>query len=53
MKFVEGFVLTPQGFVRGRLEHAAGRITAITAAAVDESEVRHGEQDLPLILAPS
>jgi len=50
MSVVEGFVLTPQGFVRGRLEHAGGRVTAIAGTPVDESEVRHGASDLPLVL---
>jgi len=50
MSKVEGFVLTPQGFVRGALEQTDGRITRITGEAVSESEVRHGEQDLPLVL---
>jgi len=54
MKFAEGLVPTPHGFVRGRVEHAEGSITAITGAPVDEAEVRHGgtneKTDLPLIL---
>ncbi|MEJ5999548.1 N-acetylglucosamine-6-phosphate deacetylase [Paucibacter soli] len=50
MSKVEGFVLTPQGFVRGALEQTDGRITRITGEAVSESEVRNGKQDLPLLL---
>jgi len=50
MSKVEGFVLTPQGFVRGALEQTDGRITRITGEAVSESEVRNGKQDLPLVL---
>ncbi len=46
----DGFVLTPAGFVRGVLEHQGGRITRIEGEAVTEYEVRHGSQDLPLIL---
>lgn len=37
---IEGDILTPQGFVRGVLEHADGHIAAIRGAAVDEAEVR-------------
>ncbi|MEO3711604.1 N-acetylglucosamine-6-phosphate deacetylase [Roseateles flavus] len=46
----DGFVLTPAGFVRGVLEHQGGRITRIEGDEVTEYEVRHGSQDLPLIL---
>lgn len=46
----DGFVLTPAGFVRGVLEHQGGRITRIEGEAATEYEVRHGSQDLPLIL---
>ena len=46
----DGFVLTPAGFIRGVLEHQGGRITRIEGEAVTEYEVRHGSQDLPLIL---
>lgn len=49
-RHIDGFVLTPQGFVRGRLEQADGHISSITGEAVTESEVRNGRQDLPLIL---
>lgn len=50
MSKFEGFVLTPQGFVRGTLEQTDGRITRITGEAVSESEVRNGKHDLPLLL---
>ncbi|MDY0745155.1 N-acetylglucosamine-6-phosphate deacetylase [Paucibacter sp. R3-3] len=43
-----GHVLTPQGFVRGRLAHEQGRIVAIEGTPVSEAEARSGE--LPLIL---
>jgi len=46
----EGYVLTPNGFIRGVLEHQAGRITALHGEAVSEYEVRHGAHTLPLIL---
>lgn len=46
----DGYVLTPAGFIRGVLEHQGGRITRIEGEAVTEYEVRHGSQDLPLIL---
>lgn len=47
---IEGFVLTPQGFMRGHLEHRGGRITDIVGVPVSESELRHGESALPLLL---
>ncbi|MDN3919726.1 N-acetylglucosamine-6-phosphate deacetylase [Roseateles violae] len=47
---IDGFVLTPQGFVRGRLEQREGRIARIVGEPVAESEVRHGGAELPLIL---
>lgn len=47
---IEGYVLTPQGFVRGVLEQQDGRIVRIEGEAVPESEVRHGRQALPLVL---
>ena len=50
MSFLEGFILTPQGFVRGRLDHTAGRITGLTGAPVTEAQARHGDAALPLIL---
>ncbi len=47
---IEGFVLTPQGFMRGHLEHRGGRITDIVGVLVSESELRHEESALPLLL---
>ncbi|WP_343627979.1 N-acetylglucosamine-6-phosphate deacetylase [Roseateles sp.] len=49
-KHIDGFILTPSGFVRGVLEHQDGRILRIDGHATSEYEVRHGAQDLPLIL---
>ncbi|MDC6168306.1 N-acetylglucosamine-6-phosphate deacetylase [Paucibacter sp. XJ19-41] len=46
---IEGYVLTPQGFVRGTLTQRDGRIAAISGEPVSESEVRHGRA-LPLVL---
>lgn len=46
---IEGYVLTPQGFVRGTLMQQGGRIAAISGEPVSESEVRHGRV-LPLVL---
>ena len=40
MNTVEGFVLTPQGFLRGRLRHEGGRIVAIEGTAVEENTAR-------------
>ena len=48
MSSIDAFVLTPGGFVRGTLRHAAGRITAIDGEAVDESSARSGA--LPIAL---
>lgn len=47
---IDGFVLTPGGFIRGVLEHDKGRVVGIDGSAVPEHEARHGVQDLPLIL---
>lgn len=47
---IDGFVLTPGGFIRGVLEHDKGRVVGIDGSAVPEHEARHGAQDLPLIL---
>ena len=47
---IDGFILTPQGFVRGRLEQAAGRISRISGEPVSESEVRNGGENLPVVL---
>jgi len=50
MERIEGYILTPQGFVRGRLQQQNGRISAIDGQAVSEAEARHGDQSLPLLL---
>ena len=43
MSVFEGFILTPKGFMEGRLESdASGRIGALVGHAVDESTVRAG-----------
>ncbi|MET0207715.1 MAG: N-acetylglucosamine-6-phosphate deacetylase [Burkholderiaceae bacterium] len=47
---IDGFILTPSGFIRGVLEHQKGRITRIDGAAVSEDEARHGAGELPLVL---
>lgn len=47
---IDGFILTPAGFIRGVLEHQEGRIRRIDGIPVFEEEVRHGAQDLPLVL---
>jgi N-acetylglucosamine-6-phosphate deacetylase len=36
---IDGHVLTPAGFVRGRLQHAQGRITAVEGTPVTDDEV--------------
>jgi N-acetylglucosamine-6-phosphate deacetylase len=48
MKRIEGHILTPQGFVRGSLQHDAGRIVQVSGDAVDETVVR--ASDLPIVL---
>ncbi len=45
----DGYVLTPEGFVRGSLEIRDGRVVAIRGEAVSEAEVRHGPV-LPIVL---
>ncbi len=47
---IDGFILTPAGFIRGVLEHQEGRICRIDGTPAFEEEVRHGAQDLPLVL---
>jgi N-acetylglucosamine-6-phosphate deacetylase len=42
MSFIDGDILTPQGFVRGRLEHDGGRVARIAGTPVDEARVRDG-----------
>ncbi|HLL12380.1 MAG TPA: N-acetylglucosamine-6-phosphate deacetylase [Rubrivivax sp.] len=46
---LNGHILTPQGFVRGSLTHAHGRIVALSGAAVNEDVVR-GDSDTPILL---
>ena len=50
MAFVEGFILTPEGFARGRLDHADGRILGVSGVGVTEAEARQSGPDLPLVL---
>jgi N-acetylglucosamine-6-phosphate deacetylase len=45
---LRGHILTPQGFVRGELHHAGGRIQSVAGSAVTEGEVR--SSDLPCVL---
>jgi len=40
MNKIQGHILTPQGFMRGVLEHDAGRIARITGSPVSERDVR-------------
>ncbi len=49
-QLVEGFVLTPQGFLRGFVETAKGRISRIEGEPVSEAQVRHDTPALPIIL---
>ena len=48
MTHLEGHILTPEGFLNGRIEFAAGRIYAVAGAPVAEEEVRSGA--LPIII---
>ncbi|MCV2420925.1 N-acetylglucosamine-6-phosphate deacetylase [Paucibacter sp. DJ2R-2] len=41
VQHIDADILTPQGFVRGRLEYAEGRVSAIHGSPVTESQVRH------------
>ena len=53
MSLIPGFILTPQGFVRGELHHEGGRITRIEGVPVSESEARNPGADaqaLPIVL---
>lgn len=50
MAFVEGYILTPEGFVHGRLDHAAGRILGVSGVGVSQAEVLQGGAELPLVL---
>lgn len=47
---IDGFILTPAGFIRGVLEHQKGRIRRIDGDPVSEDAARHGADGLPLIL---
>ncbi len=49
-QLIDGYVLTPQGFVRGFVEISEGRITRIEGEAVSESQVRHDKLALPIVL---
>lgn len=49
MSKLNGYILTPQGFVRGAIEFSAGgKITAIAGDIVDEQAVRDG--NVPIII---
>ena len=49
MPVFEGFILTPSGFVEGRIgSDAAGRIDVLVGAAVDEARVRTGRAAIAL-----
>lgn len=48
MTALEGHVLTPDGFIKGRLTFDGGRIAALTGSHVDESAVR--ESALPVMI---
>jgi N-acetylglucosamine-6-phosphate deacetylase len=47
---IDGYVLTPQGFIRGFIEQENGRITRIEGEPVSESQVRHDAVALPIVL---
>ncbi|MFY7863733.1 N-acetylglucosamine-6-phosphate deacetylase [Roseateles sp.] len=47
---IDGYVLTPQGFIRGFIEQENGRITRIEGEPVSESQVRHDTVALPIVL---
>ena len=49
-QLIDGFVLTPQGFLRGYIEINQGRISRIEGESVSESQVRHDPLALPIIL---
>ena len=44
---IQGFILTPQGFVRGALRCEGGRIAAVEGQAVSEAQAREGPLVLP------
>ncbi|MCV2361683.1 N-acetylglucosamine-6-phosphate deacetylase [Paucibacter sp. TC2R-5] len=49
-QLIDGYVLTPQGFVRGFVEINEGRISRIEGEAVTEAQVRHDKLALPIVL---
>ena len=48
MTQLHGYILTPEGFLNGRIEFAAGRIEAVVGVSVAEDVVRSGT--LPIIM---
>ena len=46
---IEGHLLTPSGWIRGRVQWHAGRVSALSGEPVDEAQVRAAE-DLPVVL---
>jgi len=48
MKAIHGDILTPQGFVRGTLEHDDGRVVRITGTPVDEARVSNDARAIVL-----
>ena len=49
-QLLDGYVLTPQGFLRGFVEISEGRISRIEGESVTESQVRHDKLELPIVL---
>ncbi|WP_310387264.1 N-acetylglucosamine-6-phosphate deacetylase [Roseateles sp.] len=49
-QLIDGYVLTPQGFLRGFVEISEGRISRIEGEPVSESQVRHDKLTLPIVL---
>lgn len=47
---VDGFVLTPDGFVHGRLTHDGGRIVDIDGQAVTEHDIHHADPTIARIV---
>lgn len=48
MRGLAGYILTPSGFVRGRVDFTDGRIAAVAGDAVPDAQVRAG--DAPILL---
>lgn len=48
MTALDGHVLTPDGFIKGRLTFDGSRIAALSGTRVDESVVR--ESALPMVI---